>query len=327
MIVPRVDLGAPRAAANAEDRRQAEMDAARAIDAACRRVGFFYVTGHGVDETVLKGAFEAAKSVFALKPEIKDKYHIRHSFPNQRGYVPFFEENIDFGNARDLKEAYDFGRPLAADDPDLAVGTPFHAENVFPVELPGFRRAIEAYYEAMLRLSDELVRLTALALELPDDFFAGKMDKAVANLRLLRYPAQPDDAEPDIMGVGAHTDYGFMTLLAQDDAGGLEIQAMDGAWLPVQPVPGSFVVNIGELLARWTNDRYRATPHRVINKSASERYSLPFFLDTNYHARIECIPTCLAGGETPKYAPVIGGEYLTSRFDQTFNYRRNGTAE
>lgn len=317
MTIPRIDIGALRGTNDLEKRRMLAAE----IRTALTGIGFFYVAGHGVSQACVSEAFEAAEDVFALPSEVKERYHIRHSAPNQRGYVPFFEENIDYAHARDLKEAFDFGRPLPADDPDLLAGTPFHAENVYPSELHQFKERIEAYYDEMLRLSDELIELIAESLDLPRDFFSDKMDKAIANLRLLHYPPHPENADKDVVGVGAHTDYGFLTILATDDVGGLEVQTLDGEWLDVDPEPGAFIVNIGELLANWTNDTYRATPHRVMNRAGRDRYSLPFFLDTNYHALIECIPSCVAAGEVPKYAPVIGGEYLAGRFDQTFAFR------
>ena len=292
------------------------------IGRACREVGFFYLRNHGVPAPLVETTFAEAKRFFELPDERKNAIHISGSFPNQRGYVPPFEENIDMGNTADLKEGFDLGRVLAADDPDVVAGKPFHALNVWPDGLLGFRQRVEAYHAAMLELSDHLVGAVALSLELPEDFFGDKMDRAIANLRLLHYPPQPGPVDDALFGCGAHSDYGFLTILAQDDVGGLQVRNPAGEWIAAEPVAGAFVVNIGELLSHWTNDLFAATVHRVINPSGRDRYSLPFFLDTNYDVVVECIESCVAPGEKPKYAPVIGGEYLAKRFDETFNYRR-----
>jgi len=314
--IPVVDIGPLR---DGTDKRGVAVEIGRA----CRDVGFFYIRNHGVSKSDMDEAFAAAKRFFALPLEDKQEIHISKSYPNQRGYVPLFEENIDMGTTADLKEAFDLGRALPADDPDILAGTPFHAENVWPERLPGFRESIEDYHRKMLDLSDELVRAVALSLDLPEDYFCDKMDRAIANLRLLRYPPQTGQIDKAVLGIGAHSDYGFLTILAQDSVGGLQVQNCAGEWIAATPIPGTFVVNIGELLSHWTNDLFTPTLHRVVNVSGRERYSLPFFLDTNYDALVECIDNCILPGEKPKHDPVLGGEYLWKRFDETFTYRQS----
>ncbi len=300
---------------------------ARAIGRACREVGFFYVRNHGVPRARVETAFAEARRFFAQPLEAKTAIHVSKSYPRQRGYVPLFEENTDPEVTADLKECFDLGRELPPDDPAVRAGTPFHGPNVWPEGLPGFRETIAAYYDAVLDLSLTLAGAVALSLDLPEDHFADKLDRAVTTLRLIQYPPQQGRIEPATLGCGAHTDYGFLTVLAQDQAGGLQLKNCAGDWIAAPPIPGTFVVNIAEMVERWTNGLYPATLHRVINTSGRARYSLPFFLDTNYDARVECLPNCRSAEHPAKYPPVIGGEYLFQRFDQTFPYRREPTRD
>ncbi len=300
---------------------------ARAIGRACREVGFFYVGNHGVPEARIEAAFAEARRFFAQPLEAKTAIHVSKSYPRQRGYVPLFEENTDPAVTADLKECFDLGRELPPDHPAVRAGTPFHGPNVWPEGLPGFRAAIAAYYDAVLDLSLTLTRAVALSLDLPEDHFADKLDRAVTTLRLIDYPPQQGRIEPATFGCGAHTDYGFLTVLAQDQAGGLQLRNCAGDWIAAPPISGTFVVNIAEMVERWTNGLYPATLHRVINTSERERFSMPFFLDTNYDARVECLPNCRSAEHPAKYPPVIGGEYLFRRFDQTFPYRAEPTRD
>ena len=295
--------------------------AQHALDDACRRHGFFYLTGHGVSSTVTEKAFAAAENFFAAPLETKTAYHIRHSHPHQRGYVPLFEESLDEGTMSDCKESFDLGVDRAPDHPDVLAGKLFAAPNIWP-PVPGFREAIEDYHLEMMRLGGDLVRLTAAALGLPSHYFDDAMSDPVGNLRLLHYPAVGDADYAHGQGCGAHTDYGFLTVLAQDDVGGLQIEGPRGRWLPLAPRPGAFVVNLGDLLTHWTGGLYRARRHRVLNGGTRERYSIPFFLDPNVDADISVVPTCrhLAGADA--YPPVNAGAFLQSRFDATFTYRK-----
>ena len=294
-----------------------DAEAARAMDAACRDVGFFQVIDPDTDAAMTARVFNVMRTFFAAPDADKQRYHIRHSHPHQRGYVPLFEESLGEDASADFKESFDLGVDLAPDHPDVVAGKPFAAPNVWP-DTDGFRDAVEAYHAAMMRLGERLVRLTAVGLGLDADYFDYAMAAPVANLRLLRYP--PRVRESERVGCGAHTDYGFLTVLAQDGVGGLEIETGDGSWIGVAPIDGAFVVNLGDLLTRWTAGLYRARRHRVVGAGSEERYSIPFFLDPNVDAMIETVPTCrhLPGADT---APVSAGAFLQSRFDDTFNYR------
>ncbi|MGJ3259591.1 MAG: isopenicillin N synthase family dioxygenase [Rhodospirillales bacterium] len=297
--------------------RMSAAEAAAAVDAACRDAGFFYVAGHGVDPALEDGMFEAMRAFFGAAKDFKERYHIRHSHPHQRGYVPLYEEHLGDDASPDFKESFDLGVDRAPDHPDVQAGKPFAAPNVWP-DMPGFRDTVEAYHAEMIRLGDDLVRLTAIGLGLDPGYFDYAMRDPVANLRLLHYPPRARPA--DLVGCGSHTDYGFLTILAQDHVGGLEIEGDGGGWIYVPPVEGAFVVNLGDLLTRWTAGAYRARRHRVAGTQDRDRYSIPFFLDPNVDAMVETVPTCrhLAGADAP---PVSAGVFLQSRFDDTFSYR------
>jgi isopenicillin N synthase-like dioxygenase len=186
-------------------------------------------------------------------------------------------------------------------------------------DLPGFDSVMKDYFARLLKLGADLHRPIARDLGLPDDYFDLRLDRPMATLRLLHYPPASERTD-GAYGAGAHTDYGNLTLLLTDDAGGLEVQRRDGVWMMAPPIPGAFICNIGDCLMRWTNDVYRSTPHRVTNPVGRERYSIAFFLDANADAMVEAIPSCVSPGERPLYAPITAGDYLASRFAQTYGF-------
>lgn len=294
---------------------------------AAATVGFLYVKNHGVPSELRAAMFAAAERFFDQPLDAKNAIHIRNSSVH-RGYFPLFEENTDPNLTADLKEGLDIGRDLGPDAPEVKQGLPLHGPNQWPADLPGFKETEDAYFAAMTRLAETLMRGFALALGLKADFFADKIDRPCASHRLLHYPPQQGHIEARTMGCGAHTDYGCLTILAQDANGGLQVRNSAGEWISAPPIPDTFVINLGDQMARWTNGRFQATPHRVINVSGRERYSMPFFFDPNWDALIEALPGTVPEGEAPKFPPVLAGPYLQSRFDDTFAYRKTeaGTA-
>ena len=296
--------------------RAAEAHAAGALGEACRGIGFFYAVEHGVKPALVDGAFAAATRFFDQPLEAKLAVAISKSRHN-RGYVPLAGEQLDPSKPGDAKEAFNVGRELAPDDPALRQGRPFHGPNQWPA-LPGFRDAMLDYFAAMRRLCERLHRGFAIDLGLDPEFFAPMIDRPLATLRVLRYPPHPGAFDGERWGAAPHTDYGNVTVLAQDDAGGLEVRARDGAWLPAPPVAGAFVCNIGDCLMRWSNDVYVSTPHRVVNRANRLRHSMAFFFDPNDDAAVECLPGCGA----PRYAPTTGAAYLRERLDATYAFRR-----
>ncbi len=293
---------------------------AAALGQACRQVGFFYVCGHGVPEPVHRGVFDAARRFFALPAAAKEALSIKRS-PHNRGYVGFGTERLDEHAAPDRKEAFNIGLDLAADDPEILAGKPLRGVNLWP-DLPGWRAAVCAYYDACMGLQLDIHRGFARDLGLAEEFFADKMDRPAAILRLLHYPghAVPGGQE---LGAGEHTDYGNLTILATDGVAGLQVRRRDGVWLDAPHVPGAYVCNIGDCLMRWTNDIYVSTPHRV-RQPVQERYSVAFFADANPDALVEALPSCLAPGEAPRYPPITSAEYLRLRLSATYDHLKPG---
>jgi len=220
----------------------------------------------------------------------------------------------------DLKEVFNIGPsgppPRQFADPGEAWA---YSPNLWPAALPGLQPAWTAYYDAMRALGSRLMALFARGLGLPPGFFADKTGHAANALRAINYPARDAPALPGQSRAGAHTDYGTLTILRQDAVGGLEVAGADGTWAGVEPVPGAFVVNIGDLMARWTNDRWRSTLHRVVDPAdpaaaAARRQSMPYFQNANWSAEISCLPTCLEPGEKPRYPSVQAGPHLMAKF-------------
>ena len=295
------------------------------IGRAARGVGFFYLTGHGIDLATITAVFAGAAGFFALPNEIKERQSIKRS-PHNRGYVAMKGESLDPGKAADLKEAYNIGLDLAADDPRVARGEAFRGVNLWP-ELPNWRQSMLAYYDAVWALGRRLHHGIALDLGVERDFFDDKFDAPMAILRLLHYPPQPANAGAAEIGAGEHADYGSITLLMTDEVGGLEVKRRDvsseaGGWIAAPHIPGAFICNVGDCLMRWTNDVYVSTPHRVVNRGGRERYSVAFFLDPNPDAVVACLPTCVSAARPARYPPVKGADYLRSRLDATYSFRR-----
>ncbi len=308
------------------------------LGAACRGVGFFYITGHGIADALLDSVFAAAHQFFALPEQVKLRQSIKLS-PHNRGYVALGAERLDETAPPDHKEAFNIGLDLAAEDPDVVAGKPFRGVNLWP-SLPGWRDTVLAYFDACWALGRTIHRGFARDLGVAEDFFDDKLDAPLATLRLLHYPAPADVTEVPSLGVpglgvpslgapsagapgaGAHTDYGNLTILAVGGVAGLQVRRRDGVWLDAPQVPGALVCNIGDCLMRWTNDVYVSTPHRVI-RPAAERFSVAFFLDPNPDACVAVLPAVLQAGATAKYPPITGAAYLQSRLAATYDHLRD----
>lgn len=279
---------------------------ARRIDAALAGPGFFALTGHDVPAAVVDAAFDASQRFFALAQEEKQRWHIDAS-PAHRGFDPIGWQSLDVGQPPDVKESF-------------YLGVEAHGANQWPdeVRVPGFRAACTAYASAMDTLARRLMHLFEIALGLAPGHFDAVMRAPIRTTRLLHYPPQPAQAAPGQIGCGAHTDWGALTLLAQDAAGGLQVQRADGTWLDVAPLPCAFVVNAGDMMPRWTNDRWRSTVHRVINRHAGrDRWSIAYFLDLDADAVITPLPGCVNAERPARYAPVTVGEHLAEMYRRT----------
>jgi isopenicillin N synthase-like dioxygenase len=313
-LIPTIDLS--------DLGRSAEFDQhlAREIGAAARGIGFFAVTNHGVPAELVASMVAAARRFFRRPAGEKQALSIRHS-PHNRGYVGLSEEALDPSRGADVKEAFNIGLDLAADHPEVLAKAPFRGVNLWPDDTD-FRRTALAYFDAVWRLGVRLHHPIALDLGLDPGWFDASLDAPLATLRLLRYPPAAPGGEA--AGAGEHTDYGNITLLMTDDAGGLEVKSRDGVWIAVPHVPGAFIINIGDCLMRWTNDVYVSTPHRVTHTAPRERISLAFFLDPNPDAAIEALPTCVSPSRPARYRATTGAAYLKERLDATYAHRAGG---
>ncbi|BBY16843.1 isopenicillin N synthase family dioxygenase [Mycolicibacterium litorale] len=308
--VPIVDISGLRSTDPAEQER-----VAADLGAAARDVGFFYLSGSGVDESLFDRMLAATKQFFALPLEEKMRSYIGLSRCH-RGYVPVGEEGVADQANPDLKEAFDTALDLPADDPDHLAGNPMLGPNTWP-DLPGFAESVTAYYTAVLEVGQRLLRAFAIALGEDPDVFSRHATKTPSQLRLVHYPFNPD-AE-DRMGIGAHTDYECFTLL-KPTAPGLEVLNGAGEWIDVPPVPGTFVVNVGDMLELWTNGTFVATSHRV-RKVKEERYSFPLFFNVDYDTEVKPLPQFAPRDDRPR-PPLRAGEHLFAQTAQSFAYLR-----
>jgi isopenicillin N synthase-like dioxygenase len=299
------------------------------LDEVCRTVGFFQIVGHGIDEQVADRAWTTSTRFFDLP--LADRMGVARPTPGYPyGYIPVAGESLSqsLGDAAppDLKEVFNIGpvtRPTHAfTDPDEES---VYSPNLWPAALPELEESWTAYYGAMVDLGNTLMSLFARGLKLSPSFFVDKLDQSPNALRAINYPARDVAPMPGQLRAGAHTDYGTLTVLRQDAVGGLEVLDLKGDWVGVESVPGAFVINIGDLMARWTNDRWQSTLHRVVDpadasQARARRQSMPFFQNANWSAEISCLPTCLAPGEKPKYETVLAGPHLMGKFRKSVTF-------
>jgi isopenicillin N synthase-like dioxygenase len=271
----------------------ARADVAGQIQAACRERGFFYVTGHGVPAGLLDELAAASAEFFGLPSADKLEIAMERGGRAWRGFFPVGAE-LTSGRP-DLKEGLYFGAELAVDDPRVRAGVPLHGGNLFPRQVPRLRPLVLAYLDALTSLAQTVLAGVALSLGLDAGYFAaGYTADPTILFRIFHYPPSPPQTRD--WGVGEHTDYGLLTLLAQDDSGGLQIAAPEG-WIDAPPIPGTLVCNIGDMLDRLTGGWYRSTPHRVRNLTSHGRLSFPFFLDPGFAAEVPPLPDRAAAGE------------------------------
>lgn len=295
----------------AVDDGQALRAIAQAIGKASREAGFFYIADHGVDVDAIRRIYTEARRFFDQPIDRKEAIHFSRS-PHYRGYVPVRSRGRDPNRKGNLLEAFQ----VMADLPTIADGgsNPLQGPNQWPDALPGFRAAIEDYYATMGRLARVLLRCFAIALELDEDYFIKDFGQPLALLRLSHYPAPEGEITENEIGVSAHRDAGAFTILAQDDNGGLEIQKKDGEWIGARPIAGTFVINIGDVMARWTNDEFSSTLHRVVNYARCDRFSIPYFANLDYDVVASCLPTCCSPENPARYPPMHTGEFLLNHY-------------
>ncbi|MDM0046171.1 2-oxoglutarate and iron-dependent oxygenase domain-containing protein [Variovorax dokdonensis] len=311
--LPVIDVGPLRGGDAAQ-----KAEVAAQLRSACENRGFFYIRNHGVSKELISRVFDASEGFFDLPPETK--LALDKSFsPCNRGYEPLRAQTLEAGAPPDLKESFYIGEEIGADDPRVLAGRFNTGPNQWPSGLPAFRETMDAYFAQAHELGVLIVRALAASLDLPASHFDDYLTDAASTLRLLHYPPQPPNPSPGEKGCGAHTDFGGVTLLLQDQSGGLQVRdALDESWIDAPPVADTFVVNIGDLFERWTNGRYHSTLHRVINSSGRERLSVAFFFTGNPTHLVECLPGCAAPGEAPRYAAVTVEEHLRECYRRTY---------
>jgi isopenicillin N synthase-like dioxygenase len=291
------------------------LDVVSAIGAACERVGFVVITGHGIPAELVERMYDVSNEFFALPDE--DKAHWVSPTGNfYRGYQPgSLRENLEVGRFDDADEVRSAGY-----GPEWAST---YEPNIWPMEPVDLRAIWREYYGAMEQLAARVMELFALALDLPAGWFSDKFDHHTSYLSANRYRPQAVEPPPGELRINAHTDIGSLTILYQDGApGGLQVLDRGERWCDVPAVAGSFVINLGDMLAKWTNDRWVATPHRVVNPprefATAQRISIPYFQHPNFDALIECIPSCTSPDNPPKYRSVLGGNWAKYRMSLGF---------
>jgi isopenicillin N synthase-like dioxygenase len=312
--LPIVDMGGVR-----DGNPESVERAARQIHAAFTTVGFLYVANHGMPDNVVETALAEAKGFFHQPVAKKREVAInkRHRGFNALGDALMYE-----ATRPDYKEFYTMGLELPEDDPDVVAGEPLRGPNNWPADRPGLRTAMTAYYDSIGQCGADLLSCVAVSLGLKRDFFVDKYQKRLQRTQIIYYPPHPEGATADQFGLAPHTDFGCITLLWQDQNGGLEVlERQSKTWIAATPIPGTLVVNAGDLLGRWSNDRYASTPHRVINKSGRERFSIATFYDPDFKAVVDPRQLGVTQAES-KYEPTTSGAHILGRIERSFGYRK-----
>lgn len=311
--IPLIDLGGSFSPALA-DRKAVAYE----IHKACRETGFFYVSNHGVASELIDSHLQLCHEFFSLPLEEKQQVSIKLSSCN-RGYEGFAAQTLNAGAAPDLKEGFLIGNHMGPAHPYVLQGVPNCGPNQWPLNPADFKPRFMAYIDAVSQLGLHLTRLLALSLELPEDYFDEGFEQPGYIGRLLHYPPRPLDMPPNQLGAGAHTDWGMLTILLQDEVGGLEVANAKGEWLTAPPIKNTFVINTGELIKVMTNGLYHANLHRVINNdSGRSRYSSPLFFDPDYFYKVSCVPGCRPEGTTESFPTITLGEHIAHMYRLTF---------
>ncbi|MDA9109825.1 hypothetical protein N9K05_05280 [Woeseiaceae bacterium] len=319
--IPSIDLGLFNS-----DTARSRIETGQLVDDICRQIGFLKIKNHGIPKVVINNAWNAAENFFSLPEKEKNKYKPKIA-NSPRGYFPMQSETLTKSRGvetpPDLKEAFSCGsegiQQNKKDNLDF-----FYGNNIWPNEPKNFKDVWQQYYQAMEKLSLNIMGLFAVSLGLKSDYFNDFYTNHISALRALNYPSTNNVLLPDQQRAGAHTDYGSLTILLPDhNVGGLEVKHPNEEWIPIEADEDTFIINIGDMMARWTNDRWVSTLHRVVTPNTSEkkitsrRQSIAFFQNPNFDAKINCLPTCLEESTTPKYSCIEAGQYLMDRFHAT----------
>jgi isopenicillin N synthase-like dioxygenase len=284
---------------------------------ACTNTGFFYVKNHGIPRQLVDGVFDATRRFFELPMEERLKDKIDERF--RRGFMPMGVTQHP-GHKPDLKESYELGLDLPVSDPDVAAGLPLHGPNHWPADKPWLKDSAEAYFAQAIVLGKRLLRIFATALGQPQEFFLQYCTKPMVQSRLFHYPPQSSPTSLEL-GAAAHSDYGMLTILAQDPIGGLELRTRSGEWVAAPYIADTLVINLGDMVRVWTNETYVSNLHRVANRTGRERYSIPTFFNLDYHTPVACLPQFQSADQPPRHPPIHSGDYLVKRFSEVQKYK------
>jgi isopenicillin N synthase-like dioxygenase len=291
---------------------------------ACESIGFFYLAGHGVSPRLVRAAFEAAREFHALPLEAKLGLRLNE---NNIGYLPVNQSmqrasTVHRATRPNFNESFFISHDRGADHPDVVAGVPLRGRNQWPAGHDGMRAMMVAYFKTLEAVGERMLPVLARSLDLPPDwfapFFAGE---AHINLRFLHYPPQETD-DDEQFGQGPHTDNSFITMLAREDVPGLAVRLPSGEWLAPPVIEDTFLVNLGNVMKRWSNDRYLSTPHGVLNDSGTDRYSIAFFYSPTPSAVIECLPTCTGPGNPPRYERAVYGDLVRQFYSANYFHQQ-----
>lgn len=301
---------------------------------ACEKVGFFYAANHGVPEDAIDRAFAAARRFFALPLDRKLALRLNR---NNIGYLPLDASvqgasTVHKATRPNRNESFFLSHDRGPDHPAVVAGTPLRGRNQWPADMPGLRADMMAYFAALGRMCDRMLPGFAVALGIPADFFAPYFSgEAHANLRFLHYPPQDAD-EDNLFGQGPHTDNSFMTALARTEVPGLAVRLppngpMAGEWFAPPVIPGTFLINLGNIMRRWSNDRFLSTPHGVLNDSGTDRFSIAYFHSPNPDRVIECLPSCTGPGNPARYPPAVYRDLVLDFYRANYFHQKGHRSE
>ena len=311
-IIPVVDIGPLRDGSDPKG-------VARELHAASQGLGFIYIKGHGIPAGVIKSARENAFEFFQQADAVKSAVKVSQK---HRGWLGQGGAKMKDGAKADLKESFIWGHQDAAGK--TSEDHPLRGANQWPVQLPEMQERAMAYFDHAHQVAHHLMRGFALGLNLAEDFFLKTASRPMSRASYVYYPAQPSEMGEGQFGVGPHTDFGVLTVLCQDAVGGLQVQDVNGDWIQAPPIEGTLIVNVADLLSRWTDGAYKSTPHRVVNSSGKQRLSMVLAFDPDPETVIDS-RAVFGSDHQPKEAAITCGDYLIWRFEKAFSYRKNST--
>lgn len=294
------------------DDSDAELRVAEKMSIAAHETGFFYIRNHGVPQRLIDEAFRVARRFFEAPPG--DKNSVRVS-AKKRGYIEPYTGIMKLSTKKDFRETYLWGREFDRKTLKELENVPLIGPNQWPKFLPEMKPALNEYFEACVAVGRRILGAFALAMECERGYFSARFDRCIARGSALYYPPQPESLGEEQFGIGAHTDWGVLTLLYQDDVGGLQVRSGDGEWVTAHPVPGTFVVNVGDCLERWTNKRLLSNQHRAVNSSDRYRQSIAVFVDPDFDTPV--IPV-VHKDEFPHYEPTTCGAQVMESFRKAY---------